>query len=344
MGNGEEPSRLALRQEAAGLDTHGVRRSEPAAKRRRQPARTQQPHSVEVRQVYERVLAAASVQSRSVEVNGGGRVHLLERSGAGPVVLLHGTGNSAGFLLPLLSELHGVHAMAPDLPGVGLSDPIDLPRDRYRQAAVAWLDRLLDALGLDSTALVGHSGGGLWALWYALAHPDRVKRLVLLAPPALPGTRCPLPIRLVSTPVVGELLSRVAPPNRKSVLRLARFMGEGATITDRPDLVDLLVAVGRDSTADRAAKAEFRALVSPFAMLSSSGFRRRAVLRPEELRRVAVPTMVVWGERDPLGGVPVAQGVTKLIPGARLEVLPTGHGPWLGQPARTAATVMDFVR
>jgi pimeloyl-ACP methyl ester carboxylesterase len=184
----------------------------------------------------------------------------------------------------------------------------------------------------------------LWALWYALAHPDRVTRLVLLAPPALPGTRCPLPIRLLSTPVVGELLSRVAPPSRKSVLQLARFMGEGATITGHPDLVDLLVAVGRDSAADEAAKAEFRALVSPFALLSSFGFRRRATMRPDELRQVAVPTLVVWGERDPLGGVPVAQAVTGLIPHARLEVLPTGHGPWLGEPRRTAATVAEFVR
>jgi hypothetical protein len=78
-------------------------------------------------------------------------------------------------------------------------------------------------------------------------------------------------MRLVSTPMVGELLSRVAPPSRKSVLRLARFVGEEATIAGHPDLIDLLVAVGRDSTADRAAKAELRALISPFALLSSSG-------------------------------------------------------------------------
>jgi pimeloyl-ACP methyl ester carboxylesterase len=50
-------------------------------------------------------------------------------------VLLHGTANPAGFLLPLLRELHGVHGIAPDRPGVGLSDPVDLPRDRYRETA-----------------------------------------------------------------------------------------------------------------------------------------------------------------------------------------------------------------
>src|SRR6478735_4023152 len=109
-----------------------------------QQARKRQIHSADVRQVYERVLAGASVRSCHVEV-AGDRVHLLEKSAGSPVVLLHGTENSARFFLPLLNELEGVRAMAIDLPGVGLSDPIDLPRKRYRETAVAWLDSLLYA-------------------------------------------------------------------------------------------------------------------------------------------------------------------------------------------------------
>jgi pimeloyl-ACP methyl ester carboxylesterase len=309
----------------------------------RQLTRTEQTHPVEVRQVYERVLAGSSVRGRPVEVGAGGRAHVLEKGEGPPVVLLHGTGNAAGFLLPLLDELHGVRAIAPDLPGVGLSDPIELPADRYRETAVAWLDRLLDTLELDATTLVGHSGGGVWALWYALAHPDRVRRLVLIGPPALPKTSCPLPMRLIATPGVGALLPRLDPPTPKSVLRLASAMGERATLARRPDLIDLLVALGRDPVTDRAAKAEIRLLVSPFALLSRSGFRGRSRVRPDELRQVAMPTLIVWGERDPLGGVAVARAITDLIPHARLEVLPTGHGPWLGEPAKTAATIVDFV-
>ena len=171
---------------------------------RQQLARTQQAHSVEVRQVYERVLAGSPVRSRHVEMGAGGRVHLLEKGAGPPVVLLHGTGNSAGFLLPLLNELHGVRAIAPDLPGVGLSDPIDLParslpRDRGRMAGpparhpragrhhAGWP---FGGWGVGVVVRAGSPGPG------QTARADR--------PPALPKTRCPLPIRLVATPGVGD--------------------------------------------------------------------------------------------------------------------------------------------
>jgi pimeloyl-ACP methyl ester carboxylesterase len=184
----------------------------------------------------------------------------------------------------------------------------------------------------------------VWALWYALARPDRVRRLVLVGPPALPKTRCPLPYRLIATPGVGALLSRLVPPNPKSMLRFAGFMGEKATLAAHRDLIDLMVATGRDPIAASGARTEVRVLVSPLALVSASGFRRRSRLRPDELRRLVMPTLVVWGDREPLGSVAVAQAVTELIPRARLEMLPTGHVPWLGQPARTAAAVMGFVR
>ncbi|MGH3877922.1 MAG: alpha/beta fold hydrolase [Actinophytocola sp.] len=285
------------------------------------------------------------MRSRFVDVGVGDRVHLLEK-GTGPsVVVLHGTGNPAGFLLPLLNDLEGVRALAPDRPGIGLSDPIDQPRGRFREIAVAWLDDLLDTLGLETTTLLGHSGGAVWALWYALAHPDRVTRLVLIGPPALPKTRCPLPLRVAATPGAGDLLSRLMRPTPKSMLKFAdQVAGEKTTLAAHPDLVDLLVAAGRDPVTDRAARAELRMFVSPFALLSRSGFRRRSSVRPDELSRLAMPTLLMWGKDERLGSVAVARAAADLMQNARLEVPPTGHAPWLGRPAQTAASVADFVR
>jgi pimeloyl-ACP methyl ester carboxylesterase len=306
----------------------------------RQPTQT---HPLAIRRWYDHVLADGSVRSRTVAVPGRGRVHLLEKGAGTPVVLLHGSGVAAGFFLPLLNEVDGVRALAPDLPGSGLSDPIELPRHRYFETAAAWLDRLLDTLELDRIALLGHSAGGVWALRYALAHPERVERLVLIGPPSLPGTRCPLPYRLMATPGVGQLASRV-PPSPQSVLRFATFMGEREALPEHPELIDLFLVAGRDPLAVSALAAEVHVVVSPFALLSRSGWRRNSRVRPAELRRLAMPTLVVWGDREPLGPVSVAQAVTDLIPQARLQVLPSGHAPWLGQSAQTAAAVADFVR
>jgi pimeloyl-ACP methyl ester carboxylesterase len=235
--------------------------------------------------------------------------------------------------------------LAPDRPGFGLSDPIDLPRNRYRENAIAWLNRLLDTLRVDSAALLGHSGGGMWALWYALAHPERVERLVLIGLPMLQKTRCPMPMRVVATPGLGELVSRLMPTNPKSVLQFAHDAArERDTLARYPDQVDLMVAVGRDPIADRATKAEVRLFVSPFALLSPSGIRRRRRVRADELREISMPTLMMWGEHERLGSGSVARAATELIPDAWLELLPTGHAPWLGQPGRTAAAVLDFIR
>jgi hypothetical protein len=77
-----------------------------------------------------------SVDSRHVEVDAGNRVHLLEQGAGPPVLLLHGSGNPAGFLLPLLRELHGVHVIAPDRPGVGFRRRSRLRSDELRQLAM----------------------------------------------------------------------------------------------------------------------------------------------------------------------------------------------------------------
>ena len=148
----------------------------------------------------------------------------------------------------------------------------------------------------------------------------------------------------MAMPGIGGALSRLVPPSPKSLLQFANFMGEKETLARHPDLIDLLVAGRLNPGARRVATEEFRLLISPFALLTPSGFRRRSRVRPDELRRLAMFTLVIWGDRDPLGSVSVAQAVTKLIPYARLEVLPAGHAPWLGHPAQISTAVLDFMR
>jgi len=301
-------------------------------------------HTAAVREIYARTLAASPLAGRYVDVEGR-RVHIVETGEGPPVVVVHGTGGPALFYRPLLERLAGVRVLAPERPGQGLSEPAELPRTGYRSAAVAWMGRLLDALDLHAATLVGHSMGGLWSLWYALEHPRRVSRLVLLGgPPGLPRERAPLPYRIMATPGLGRLVRRLSPPAEKSLLQFARMVGEERTLADRPDLVELLVAAGRDPLAAATDRNEVRAVLAPHVLLSPSRFRRASRVASDELQRLPMPVLLIWGEREPLGGAPVARELAELLPHARLELLDAGHAPWLGHAQSIAPMIADFAR
>jgi pimeloyl-ACP methyl ester carboxylesterase len=267
------------------------------------------------------------------------RVNVIE-AGVGPAAVhLHGNNTSSLSHLMLLEHMARTRSFLVDRPGCGLSDPEAFPRDVFRQKAVGFVDDVLDELDLASAVLVGASGGGTWAVWYALARPERVRGLVMLGSvPLLPGARIPVGIRVMATPVLGDVLTGTIRPNRRMLLHLMSSVGEGDTILLHPDLLDSLVDAARDPVAVAANLAELQALLSPV------GRRRATRIQPQDLRRLVAPTLMIWGDHDPVVHVEDARRVAGLIPDARLEVLPAGHVPQLGNPERVAALVEDFTR
>jgi predicted alpha/beta hydrolase family esterase len=127
-------------------------------------------------------------------------------------------------------------------------------------------------------------------------------------------------------------------PNAKMLVRLMSSMGEQDTIVRYPDLIEALVAAGNDPIASAVNVAELRAVISPL------GFRGAFRVQPEELRRLTVPTLVLWGDHDPVGAVEVARATAELVPEAKLEVLPAGHVPYLGNPERVTELLAAFIR
>ena len=244
---------------------------------------------------------AAAARRRHIDLGSRRRLHLIDAGDGPPALFLHGTGTSALSFLPLIEQLDGVRRLAVDRPGFGLSDPVLLLRERFRAAAVEFVDEVLDALKLETVALAGNSMGGTWALWYALERPDRVRRLVLLgASPLLPGTRAPTPIRIMAAPAIGDAPSRVK-TNEKMIVRFMASMGEKDTIVGYPALIRALVAAAADPVASNANLAELRAAISPL------GFRRLLRLQRDELRLLTVPALLIWGDRDPVGAVEVGR-------------------------------------
>jgi pimeloyl-ACP methyl ester carboxylesterase len=231
----------------------------------------------------------------------------------------------------------GVRSYLVDRPGCGLSDPDTFGSGHFREYAVGFVGDVLDALGLDATLLVGASGGGIWATWYALAHPERVRGLVMLGSvPTIPGGQAPVPLRLAATPGIGDLMVHAVKPGRRMLLKMMASVGEADTIVRHPDLLDSLLAGARDPVANRANLAELRALTSP------RGIRPSMRLTNKDLRRLAAPTLMIWGDRDPVVPVAQARAAAAEIPNCRLEVLPAGHVPQLGNPDRVAALLEDF--
>lgn len=311
-----------------------MQQTDPAAKG---PTGAVQTHPPEVLAAHEQALDGSGFHSRLIEAISGERVHVMEGGEGIPLVMLHGSGPSSLLFLPLLERLTGVRAIAVDRPGFGLSDAHMWPTTGRREAAVEWVGSLLDGLDLKEAALLGSSAGGTWALWFALAHPDRVSRLILLgAPPTLSVNTPPSPLRGMAS-IDPANPPPMPPPSRETVIQSMSGMGEGDTIVDYPRQIEALVAAGRDPVASMANLDELQALISP------EGWQPSVETRVRELEGVKPSTLLVWGTNDPLGGTDAARQAASAIPDAQLEMLDSGHGPWLGHPDQVAKLVSTFV-
>lgn len=294
-------------------------------------------HPDAVAAAYARMLKESPAEGKFITIGAGTKIHVIEAGTGHPLFFLHGGGAAANSLLPLIRHLDGIRTIVPDRPGYGLSDPVDTRPKGYRATAVDVMDQILDALGVDQITLAGSSGGGVWAIWYALTHPERVQRLIIMgSAPLLPKTNAQIVLRVMVTPILGDLMSLI-PANESMVVQMMGMMGEKHTIVKYPALIQAMAASSHDPVASRTTRAEYA------AFLNFRGFKPDMKIRAQDLARLAMPSLVIWGEHDPVGGVDAARAVSDAIPNSKLELLPTGHVPWLGYPEQAARLVLDFI-
>jgi pimeloyl-ACP methyl ester carboxylesterase len=260
-----------------------------------------------------------------------GRVHVLEAGdGDDAVVLLPGLAASAGEYGRLIRQLASRHrVVAIDRPGTGLSDRIAFsghPRDPW----IRVIATVADQMGLERFILAGHSVGGLAAGAFAVAHQERVRRLVLLSPLGF-EQRIPLAWNLVLLPGVMDLIAAADRARRiRMVSRRASSAGGGVAPAPWPSPMEayrrgVALRFGPDSELVVLAR-----LMRPLALHAES------LLLPG-LGLVADRTVVVWGSRDrqlPLATVKVALGHH---PGLRLHVVAgAGHTLAFAKPGLVA--------
>ncbi len=235
------------------------------------------------------------------------------------LVMLHGTsGHLEAFVrnIPALSAAYRCHAI--DMMGHGYTDSPGVP---YR--IPAYVDHVLaylDAQGIGRAHFIGESLGGWVAGRLAADHPDRVGKLILVAPG---GT--------VANP---EVMERIKTSTRAAVAsddigltrrRLELLMHDAVNVSD--ELVEVRHTIYH--------RPEFAAQVDNLLCLQEMDNRVDDLLTEEQLGAIKAQTLIVWGAQNPFGEVPEAHRMNENIPGSRLEIFAEcGHWPQHEHPAR----------
>jgi pimeloyl-ACP methyl ester carboxylesterase len=272
------------------------------------------------------------------------RLRVQELGSGEPVLFVNGSGppGAGSVWAPLVRELEGFRCLMLDLPGNGLSSPIDHAGREYPALVADVLDRVLTTLGIERVHVISWSIGGVWALRLVLRRPSRVSRMVHMGfSPIWPDLRPPLSIRLQSTPIGAAMLRLpVTPTVVRSLLR--NVIGHGASLDAGRipnELIEWIVALMRDTDTMRNDRSWIRTLIG------WRGQRPGLTFKPAEIAAIRQPLLFVYGTADWVGTAEVAERIVALLPKAELRIVQDGgHVPWLDDPEGIGKDVRSFLR
>jgi pimeloyl-ACP methyl ester carboxylesterase len=242
-----------------------------------------------------------------------------------PVLLVPGGGQwiySYRYTIPALAAHHTVYAV--DLPGQGYTTLKQSGFDYSLDAMAGALGSFMDAVGLRHAAIVGHSWGGSWSLYFAERHPRRVDRLVLIDSTGLDAPSSSY-WRALAYPVLGELAGKL--------------MGE----TDAAHYLHLAFAHRVPGTT----------IAEDWAPMSRPANRQALWMSQRDLdysltqrlmSGIGAPTFILWGGADRLDPAWQAAAMAHRIPGATYRVLPgCGHNAHEDCPASANPLITGFL-
>jgi pimeloyl-ACP methyl ester carboxylesterase len=229
-------------------------------------------------------------------------------------VYLHGVPTNSDDWLPFLRRGGGI---APDLPGFGRTGK---PATRRYDIAEydLFVERFLDHVGVERASLVVHDWGGV-GLAFAQRVPERVRRLVIInCVPFLPGYRWHRMAKIWRTPVLGEL--SMGSINERTF----RLASRESNVTPGPMSEEF-----RRSVLDHFDHGTQRAILRLYRSSPSEVLERAGA----KLATLDVPTLVVWGNRDPYIPARFGPAFAGALPRGELLALDdAGHWPWLDRP------------
>ena len=274
------------------------------------------------------------VQTREIFLHGDRISYRI--AGQGPVILLiHGIAGTAATWTAVQERLaERFTTIAPDMPGHGVSDK---PAGDYSLGNLAsTLRDLLVALGHERATLVGHSLGGGVAMQFSYQFPAQTERLILVSSGGL-GRDVNLILRAACLPGADLFLATVAGPLAAAGSSIGRALGRVGW-RPAPDIQE--VASGFASLADTSTRTAF--LHTLRSVVGTTGQRVNASNRL--YLAAEMPTLLIWGENDPIIPAHHAQSAHERMPGSRLVTFAgSGHMPHLDEPNRFANALLDFM-
>jgi pimeloyl-ACP methyl ester carboxylesterase len=266
--------------------------------------------------------------------------------GSVPVWCVHGLGGSSADWVRLSGALSSVATVfSVDLPGSGRSDPP--PDGRYSPVLDADLvGQVIEQVSGGPVHLVGNSYGGVVATLVAARRPDLVMTLTVISP-AVPDLR--LTRDRGADPRLGLLLmpgtARLAHQRLGSIAPMARARGMGELCFGHPELIteDDYAVAAQEHIRRATLPWTYSAMVGTLRGLMAGYLRRGALSFAAAAASVRVPVLVVWGTRDRLVDVRLAQRTAASYQDAELLVLAEcGHVAQMEDPLSTARGILGL--
>lgn len=238
----------------------------------------------------------ANAASRFLNVDGV-RIHYRDEGSGPPLILIHANFASLLSWDDAVESLKTTHRVLRfDMTGHGLTGP-DPSGDYSLERTVELTGRFVDALQLEHFSIGGTSLGGTVAMHYTAAHPERVDRLILVSPGSLEGRSMQRAGRTV--PKAADILKYIAPRALAEFMLTSRF-GDPSRVTDK--LIDQWYDMWMREGQRAAILARLRSYSSADIVKVTAAVR--------------VPTLILWGEKNPQAPVEQAEELRRMLSGA----------------------------
>lgn len=253
-----------------------------------------------------------------------------------PLLMLHGSGPGVtgwrNYRDNLATFSRHFRCLVLEFPGFGVSDPTD---QHPMMAALPAVGRFLDGLGLDTVDVIGNSMGGIIAARFAMAEPDRVRRLVTIG-----GIG-----RNLFSPGPGEginlLVEFTEEPTRE---RLVAWLS--SMVFDKSLVTEQLIEERWAQATDPATLASARRMYGRGVLEAAAAAAEKSGQPPwwAMLHKIKAQTLLTWGRDDRVSPVDMAIIPMRTIPDVEVHVFPNcGHWVMIEQQAAWESTVLAFL-